>query len=63
MPAETICHSKQWYKIVFTINGSWSFTLFHFVSEAEKKKKLEAWKLEHVTPYNKVDVLWHGLDN
>lgn len=52
----------MWYKIVFKKNGNWSFSVFKYEDEAEKKTKLERWKSEHVNPYNKIEVIWHGLD-
>lgn len=50
----------MWYKIVFKKNGNWSFSVFKYEDEAEKKTKLERWKAEHVSPYNKIEVIWHG---
>lgn len=52
----------DWYKIVFKKNGNWSFSVFKYADETEKKTKLERWKSEHVNPYNKIEVIWHGLD-
>jgi len=53
---------KTWYKIVFKLNHRWSFSVFKYEDEAEKKTKLEKWKAEHVNPYNKIEVIWHGLE-
>lgn len=52
----------MWYKIVFKKNGNWSFSVFKYEDETEKKTKLERWKADHVSPYNKIEVIWHGLE-
>jgi hypothetical protein len=36
--------------------------VFSYESEDEKKAKLQRWKDEHVSPYNKIEVIWHGLE-
>lgn len=53
---------KTWYKIVFKLNHRWSFSVFSYEDEDEKKAKLQRWKDEHVTPYNHIEVIWHGID-
>ena len=53
---------KTYYKITFKLNGNFSCSVFHYSSVRELKDKLKAWKLEHVTPYNRVEVLTHGDD-
>lgn len=48
------------YKIVFKLNGTWSFSVFNYRTEDEKTNKLKEWKDRHVSPYNKIEVIWHG---
>lgn len=50
----------NWYKIVFKLNNKWSFSVFNYSDDYEKKSKLEKWKTDHITPYNQVQVIWHG---
>ena len=49
------------YKIVFKKNGSWCFSVFNYKDEQEKAEKLKRWKDENVSPYNKLEVIWHGI--
>ena len=52
-----------WYKIVFKCNSRWCFSEFYYTSEEMKEEKLKLWKAEHVTPYNKIEIISYGVDN
>jgi hypothetical protein len=45
------------FKITFTINGRYSASVFNYANDQEKDEKLKAWKQEHLTAYNDVQVL------
>lgn len=47
----------KWIKIVFTINGRYCCSQFSYQSEEEKAEKLKAWKQEHKTPYNDLQLI------
>ena len=51
---------NTFYKINFLLNGKYSGSVFSYRDEAEKQEALKRWKAEHVTPYNKIEILWHG---
>jgi hypothetical protein len=45
------------FKITFTINGRYSASVFNYANDQEKDEELKAWKQEHLTAYNDVQVL------
>jgi len=48
------------YKLIVYKNGKPIFYVFSAKDEAEKQLKLKAWKLENITPYDKVELLFLG---
>lgn len=53
---------KTWYKIVFYLNGKLCYSCFGYENEQEKDEHLKDWKRRYVSPYNKLKVVWHGID-
>lgn len=47
----------KWIKIVFTINGRYCSSQLGYKDEQEKAEKLKAWKQEHKTPYNDMQLI------
>lgn len=52
----------KWIKIVFTINGRYCSSQLSYQSEEEKASKLKAWKQEHKTPYNDLQLISYDED-
>lgn len=48
------------YKVNYKINGQYGSYVFNYKTEEEKDGKLKEWKDEHLTPYNKIEILWYG---
>ena len=48
------------YKLIITKNGTLMNYVFSAKDEIQKTEKLKAWKLENITPYDKVELLFLG---
>lgn len=48
------------YKVNYKINGQYGSYVFNYRDEQQKDGKLKEWKSEFLTPYNKIEILWHG---
>jgi hypothetical protein len=51
---------KYTFKVNYKINGQWAFSVFCHKTKESLDEAINQWKAEHVTPYNKIEILWHG---
>lgn len=45
------------FKITFKLNGRYCTSVFCYANDQQKEEKIKAWKEEHMTRYNEVQVL------